>query len=72
VAGKIANADGSKRRYHLQVLTSAEKGQSPESTMWTMGPDIDLFRNLLVNQSPDWVTIVFRGLGEMDGDKLSR
>jgi hypothetical protein len=71
VRGEIANPDGSTRHYHFQVLASAEKGQNPESTMWTMVPDIDLFRNLLVNQSPDWVTIVFRGLGEMDGDKLS-
>ena len=71
IRGEIANPDGTKRRYHLQVLASAEKGQNPEATMWSMVPDIDLFRNLLANQSPDWITIVFRGLGEMDGDKLS-
>jgi len=71
VRGEIANPDGSKRRYHLQVLASAEKGQNPESTMWTMVPDIDLFRNLLANEDPNWVTIVFRGLGEMDGDKTA-
>ena len=71
IRGEIANSDGSQRRYHLQVLASAEKGQNPEATMWTMVPDIDLLRNLLANQSPDWVTVVFRGLGEMDGDRLS-
>jgi Domain of Unknown Function (DUF1080)/GMC oxidoreductase len=71
IRGEIANADGSKRRFHLQVLASAEKGTNPEATMWSMVPDIDLLRNLLVNQSPDWVTIVFRGLGEMDGDRQS-
>lgn len=71
VRGEIANPNGTKRRYHLQVLASAEKGDNPESTMWTMFPDIELFRNLLANQSPDWITIVLRGLGEMDGDQLS-
>ena len=71
VRGEIANPDGTKRRYHFQVLASAEKGQNPEATMWTMVPDIDLFRNLLVNEDPTWVTIVFRGLGEMDGDKTA-
>ena len=71
VRGEITNADGTTRRYHLQVLASAEKGDNPESTMWTMVPDIDLFRNLLANESPDWVTVVLRGLGEMDGDQLS-
>ncbi|MBR0782477.1 family 16 glycoside hydrolase [Bradyrhizobium iriomotense] len=69
VRGEITNPDGSKRRYHVQVLASAEKGQNPEATMWTMVPDIDLLRNLLSNEDPDWVAIVFRGLGEMDGDK---
>jgi choline dehydrogenase-like flavoprotein len=71
IRGTITNPDGTKRRYHLQVLASAEKGQNPEATMWSMVPDIDLFGNLLANQSPDWVTVVLRGLGEMDGDKLS-
>jgi hypothetical protein len=71
IRGEITNLDGSRRRYHLQVLASAEKGTNPEATMWAMVPDIDLLRNLLVNQSPDWVTIVFRGLGEMSGDRLS-
>jgi len=71
VRGEITNPDGSKRRYHFQVLASAEKGQNPEATMWTMVPDIDLFRNLLANEDPNWVTVVFRGLGEMDGDKTS-
>jgi choline dehydrogenase-like flavoprotein len=71
VRGEIANPDGSRRRYHFQVLASAEKGQNPEATMWTMVPDIDLYRNLLANEDPDWVTVVFRGLGEMDGDKTA-
>jgi hypothetical protein len=52
-------------------LASAEQGNNPEATMWTMFPDIELFRGLLANKSPDWVTIVLRGLGEMQGDQLS-
>lgn len=71
VRGEITNPDGSTRRYHFQVLASAEKGQNPEATMWTMVPDVDLLRNLLSNEDPDWVAIVFRGLGEMDGDKTA-
>jgi choline dehydrogenase-like flavoprotein len=70
VRGEIATPGG-KRRYHYQVLASAEKGQNPEATMWTMVPDIDLLDKLLVNESPDWVSIVLRGIGEMDGDTRS-
>lgn len=71
IRGQINNPDGSKRRYHLQVLASAEIGNNPEAAMWAMVPDIDLFRNMLVNQSPEWVTIVLRGIGEVVGDKTS-
>jgi len=71
VRGQIDNSNGSKRRYHLQVLASAEIGNNPESAMWAMVPDIDLFRNMLLNQSPEWVTIVLRGIGEVMGDKTS-
>jgi hypothetical protein len=71
VRGEIATPGGGKRRYHFQVLASAAKGTNPEATMWTMVPDIDLLGNLLANQSPDWVTIVIRGIGEMDGDTRS-
>ena len=70
VRGEIT-VNGKKRRCHYQVLATAEKGKNPEGTMWSMVPDIDLLRGLLANQSPDWVAIVLRGLGEMDGDQRS-
>lgn len=72
VRGEITNPDGSKRRYHFQVLASAAKGTNPEATMWTMVPDVDLLGKLLANHDPDWVTVVFRGIGEMDGDRRSQ
>src|SRR6266699_1647950 len=31
-----------------------------------MVPDIDLIDSLLTNQDPNWVTITFRGIGEME------
>lgn len=70
VRGEVTTGSA-KRRYHFQVLGSAAKGQNPEGTMWSMVPDIDLLGNLLANQSPDWVSIVVRGIGEMDGDTRS-
>jgi len=42
-------------------------GPNPEALMWSMVPDIDLLAGLLANQDPNWVTITFRGIGEMEG-----
>jgi hypothetical protein len=39
---------------------------NPEQDMSSMVPDIDLINNLLTNQHPNWVSITFRGIGEME------
>jgi hypothetical protein len=35
--------------------------------MWSMVPDIDVVGRLLANEDPNWVSITFRGIGEMEG-----
>jgi len=35
--------------------------------MWSMVPDIDVIGALLANEDPNWVSITFRGIGEMEG-----
>jgi choline dehydrogenase-like flavoprotein len=71
VRGEVTTSGGAKRRIHFQVLATSAPGSNPEATMWAMVPDIDLLNNLLMNQSPDWITLVLRGLGEMESDVLS-
>src|SRR5258707_11365933 len=44
-------------------------GPNPESTMWSMVPDIDVVGSLLANQDPNWVSITFRGIGEMEDQR---
>ncbi|WP_048707914.1 GMC oxidoreductase [Microvirga massiliensis] len=57
------------RRFHHQVIASSVVGTNPEAVMWNMVPDIELLDNMLANQNPEWVTIVFRGIGEMEGSR---
>jgi hypothetical protein len=45
-------------------------GPNPEALMWSMVPDIDLLGSMLANQDPNWVTITFRGIGEMEGQPV--
>lgn len=54
------------RRFHHQVIGAAVTGDNPEAVMWSMVPDIDLLNGMLANQNPEWITIVLRGIGEME------
>lgn len=56
-------------RYHLQVTAAAVDSPDSESTMWRVVPDLDLLDQLLASQDFNKVTITFRGIGEMVGDK---
>ncbi len=38
--------------------------------MWSMVPDIDVLGSLLANQDPNWVSITFRGIGEMEDQRV--
>jgi hypothetical protein len=58
------------RRFHHQVTAADVAGPNPESTMWSMVPDIDVVGSLLANQDPNWVSITFRGIGEMEDQRV--
>src|SRR5207249_3492623 len=58
------------RRFHHQVTAADVAGPNPESTMWSMVPDIDVIGSLLANQDPTWVSITFRGIGEMEDQRV--
>ncbi len=57
------------RRFHHQITAADVAGPNPESTMWSMVPDIDVIDSLLTRQDPNWVSITFRGIGEMEDQR---
>jgi Domain of Unknown Function (DUF1080)/GMC oxidoreductase len=57
------------RRFHFQVTASAVGGADPEKNMWEQVPDIDLQDTMRANQDPNWITITFRGIGEMEDQR---
>src|SRR5713101_3494571 len=56
-------------RFHLQVTAVAADTPNSEATMWRMVPDLDLLEQLQASQQFDKITVTFRGIGEMTGDK---
>jgi hypothetical protein len=58
------------RRFHHQITAADVAGPNPESAMWSMVPDIDVVGILLANQDPTWISITFRGIGEMEDQRV--
>jgi hypothetical protein len=57
-------------RFHVQVTASTSRSGSDE-LLYRMIPDLEILHAHLANSDPDWVTITFRGIGEMHGDRSS-
>jgi hypothetical protein len=68
-AAMLVRGSTPQGRYHLQVTAAAVDSPNSEATMWRVVPDLDLLDQLLASQDFSKVTITFRGIGEMVGDK---
>jgi hypothetical protein len=65
VRGAVASG-----RFHLQVTASTHVAGSDE-LLFRMIPDVDNLSAQLANQDPNWITITFRGIGEMQSNKTT-
>ena len=68
-AAMLVRGSTPQGRYHFQVTAAAVDSPNAEQTMWRMVPDLDLLDQLLASEEFDRITITFRGIGEMLGDK---
>ncbi len=55
------------RQFHFQISAAAVGDTNAEKNMWEQIPDVDLQDKIRANQDPTWITLVFRGIGEMVG-----
>ena len=55
-------------RFHVQVTASTHQ-QGSDELLFRMIPDLDVLDAQLLNTDPDWITITFRGIGEMHGNR---
>ncbi len=65
----IVRGSAMGRRFHHQVTAADTGAPNPEQNLWSMVPDIDVINSLLANQDPNWVSITFRGIGEMEDQR---
>lgn len=66
----IVRGSAMGRRFHHQVTAADTAAPNPEQNMWSMVPDLDVINSLLTNQDPNWVSITFRGIGEMEDQRV--
>src|SRR5260221_4598912 len=66
----IVRGTFSGRRFHHQITAADVTTPNPEAAMWSMVPDIDVVGALLTNEDPNWVAITFRGIGEMEDQRV--
>ena len=55
------------RQFHFQISAASTGDTNPEKNMWEQIPDVEFQDHIRAIQDPNWVTIVFRGIGEMIG-----
>jgi hypothetical protein len=58
-------------KFHIQVTASADPGGNSDNLLFTMIPDIDLLDTVLANQTSNTISIGFRGVSQMFGDKTT-
>jgi hypothetical protein len=71
VAAFIARGKAFGRRFHYQIVAAAlqREGQTPWDFVMRLIPDIDQLGQLMSGRDREWISIVFRGVGEMEGDR---
>jgi choline dehydrogenase-like flavoprotein len=71
VAAFMVRCEAFGRRFHYQVVAAALKrggGGSPWDFVMRLMPDVDQLDRWIGDRDPDWISIVFRGIGEMEGN----
>jgi choline dehydrogenase-like flavoprotein len=57
-------------RFHVQVTASTHQ-QGSDELLFRMIPDLDVLEVQRLNDDPEWITVTFRGIGEMHGDRAT-
>jgi len=56
-------------KFHIQVTASADPTGNSDALLYTMIPDIDQLEMTLANQQAGWISIGFRGVSQLIGDR---
>ncbi|MET4177768.1 choline dehydrogenase-like flavoprotein [Bradyrhizobium sp. LA6.1] len=71
VAAFMARGEAFGRRFHYQIVAAALRpdSNSPWDFVMRLMPDVDQLDRWIGDRDPDWISIVFRGIGEMEDNR---
>lgn len=71
VAAFMARGISNGRRFHYQIVAAALQrvGQTPWDFVMRLVPDVDQLDRLITAHDPEWISVVFRGIAEMEDDR---
>lgn len=71
VAAFMARGEVLGRRFHYQIVAAAlrPESNSPWEFVMRLMPDVDQLDRWIGDRDPEWISIVFRGIGEMEGNR---
>jgi len=64
-------ADTPDGRFHFQVYAAGDAGNNAEGLLYRMIPDTTVAQRLAAAQDPNKIDVIFRGCGEMIGDRAA-
>ena len=72
VAAFMARGEAFGRRFHYQIVAAALRRDgtgTPWDFVMRLMPDVDQLDRWIGDRDPKWISIVFRGIGEMEDDR---
>jgi choline dehydrogenase-like flavoprotein len=58
-------------KFQIQVTASADPNGNSDALLFSMIPDIELLKGILKNQHSEWISICFRGVSQLMGDRAT-
>ena len=71
VAALLVRGSTPQGRFHIQVTASADPFGNSDNLLFAMIPDIDLLDAILANQTAGSISLGFRGVSQLFGDKTT-
>ncbi|EHR00942.1 GMC oxidoreductase [Bradyrhizobium sp. WSM471] len=71
LAAFMARGELLGRRFHYQIVAAAlrPESSSPWDFVMRLMPDVDQLERWIGDRDQEWISIVFRGIGEMEGNR---
>jgi len=67
----LVRGSTSQGKFQIQVTASADQKGNSDALLFSMIPDVELLKGILKNQHAEWISICFRGVSQLMGDRAT-